>query len=298
MANSDERTSRLNPIQRDQELLPLRRAKDVVYCRLYWIPVRSFPLSEGQRAWLLEFMNRLFAMYEKEVGVRVETFLDVKPTINGPLTETLAEHREELVQHLGWRRAPKAHIPDAPSEKEIEDLREGRKKFDYDDFMADYAFWFMLKEGAKQREWLFGHGALTTLLIPPAEKDEERLVMPKMKAFEEPEFKAPGTMQQVLEIGESLEDGFLEKSKELFAADYADHYQVRDFGFVIPRLASKDFFSQPEEEQDKWFELFDAYVAESPEDKGVLIATAIDAEEEMAEILEAMKSEGFTYPEV
>ena len=296
--STEDRTGRLSPINHDKELLPLRRAHDITYCRLYWIPVKGFPMAKGERVWLLEFLNRLAAVYEKEAGLRAETFLDVRPTINGPLTEVLADHREDLAPMLGWRRAPNAPMPATVSEKNLDDLKEGRRDFDYSDHMVDYAYWFLQKQGAQQREWLLGHGGLTTLLIEPSPPpDNGYPPIPRLRAFDEPGFKAPGTMQQAIDMGASLQDEFLEKSKELFAADYANDYQVRDLSFVIPKLGSKDFFSQSAEEQDKWFELFDVYIAESPADRGVVIASAFDTEEEMAALLSEMRDEGFVYPE-
>ena len=47
-----------------------------------------------------------------------------------------------------------------------------------------------------------------------------------------------------------------------------------------------------------WLELFPVYMRESPEDKGFLLATSLDVEEDLVEMLREMREEGWTYPEI
>ncbi len=291
------RESRLSDIHRDPELLPLRRAKAVKFCRLYWIPVARFPMSDGQKKWLLAFLEGLTEIFADQVGLRCETFLEVKPTLNGPLTETLAQYREELFPILGLSRRPKAPMPKSmPTQEEIDDLQSGKKKFSYDDYMADYTYWFLPKTPADHCELTLGHGGVTQLFLEP-DPEAQAPQLPKLKAFEKLPLKSKMSMDEIMGMGYSLKDGFQDKSKELFAPDLADHYQVNDCPFVIPKLGSQDFFNQPEEERDKWFELFGGYVRESVEDKGLVVACAIDIEAQLIDLLIRMREEGWTYPE-
>jgi hypothetical protein len=57
-----------------------------------------------------------------------------------------------------------------------------------------------------------------------------------------------------------------------------------------------DFLDQPEEEAGKWFELFDIYVNESPADRGILLASRFDWEDDLIALLQQMKDEGLEYP--
>jgi hypothetical protein len=48
---------------------------------------------------------------------------------------------------------------------------------------------------------------------------------------------------------------------------------------------------------EKWFGLFDLYVNESPDDKGLLLASKTDLDEDLIEMLKEMREEDFVYPE-
>jgi hypothetical protein len=61
-------------------------------------------------------------------------------------------------------------------------------------------------------------------------------------------------------------------------------------------LRSEDFFKQPEDECKKWFELFDVYINESPADRGILLASKNDLDEDLIPLLKAMADEKLEYP--
>ena len=78
MENSDPQTEisgRLTPIDDARRLYPLRRAKDLKRCVLYWLPLHSFPAPESQLAWLNEFLDRLIELLDEKSGLRPEVFL-------------------------------------------------------------------------------------------------------------------------------------------------------------------------------------------------------------------------------
>ena len=93
----------------------------------------------------------------------------------------------------------------------------------------------------------------------------------------------------------SLLDGFLDKSKELFGKGLEDNPEYPGILFILPLLATQDFFARPEEEVKQWFELFDVYVGESPVDQGVLLAAGFEIEPLLIEILAEMRDAGQGY---
>ena len=61
-------------------------------------------------------------------------------------------------------------------------------------------------------------------------------------------------------------------------------------------LSSEDFFSASPEAIEAWFTLFQVYWRESPEDRGILLASKLDLEQDLEELLQAMRDEGLEYP--
>lgn len=173
----------------------------------------------------------------------------------------------------------------------------GRKKFDFGEFAPDYAYWFVYKDGGKQRQLFFGHGGMTMISLKP-----DPATIP-------PELPIPRAWREKLEVFKmfdvdkavagacSLKDGFLNKSKELFGAGLENEPQFPGLLFILPLLKSGDFFAQAAEEHERWFQLFDLYINESPADGGVIMATGPDFEDTLIELLKKMQEDGLTYPE-
>ncbi len=75
---NNENQSRLTPLDRSRDLLPLKRADQLTRCALYWIPVSAFPVPSGQRAWLDVFLDRVSDLMQKAHQLRAELFLQYK----------------------------------------------------------------------------------------------------------------------------------------------------------------------------------------------------------------------------
>lgn len=65
--------------------------------------------------------------------------------------------------------------------------------------------------------------------------------------------------------------------------------------FILPHLSADDFFNRSAEECETWFQVFDIYIRESPDDKGILLASKIDIEEILTGILKQMRDKGLAY---
>ncbi|HUG82761.1 MAG TPA: hypothetical protein VML01_13910 [Bryobacterales bacterium] len=298
--SGDEPASRLSPVDRSRDLLPFRRADELKQCCLYWLPVRSFPAPDSQKNWQLEFFKRLVQRAKDKWALRVETFFQYKSVID--INDQFQRTAMEFQPLLGLSRRPNAGpLPLMPTNEQLhedpEAVLRGEKKININDYLADYCYWFVTKAGEKQRESFLGRGGMTMMFL----KADPNTVPPEIyfsphdretnKAFQMMDVDA------VIQGGFSLADEFLPKSKELFGEDLKDEPQIEGIKFILPLLHTADFFSQPKEMHEKWFGLFDLYVNESPDDKGLLLASKTDLDEDLIEMLKEMREEDFVYPE-
>lgn len=268
-------------------------------CFLYWIPVTSFPAPIEQRAWLLNFFERLSGFLKDSEGLREEVFFQFKEFFD--LRNQFLNHQVEFHPMIGLSRRPGAPLPDFPSEEEVAEISREvlrtMKAPDATKYMPDYCYWFIRKLATKQRELFLGHAALTILFLKPDPNAPSTKLPPPLQFLNKrPDF-AKVDFEGMLATGCALQDPFLAKSKALFGAGLEDEPQFKGLLYILPLLQTSDFFSQPEEEAKKWFELFDVYINESPADKGILMAFKSDHEEQLVEILTKMKEEGLVYRE-
>jgi hypothetical protein len=288
------RKARLTPVDRSHELAPWRRANELTRCWLYWMPVSGFPIPLAQRAWLLQFLERLASTASDQFGLRREIFLQHKTV--APLMDAFLRTTREFQPLMGLSRRPGAPLPKFPSNEEMKEMVKSGT-FNLDEITPDYCYWFLKKSGKKQLETFWGHGGISMIFAEP-----DPATTPPPLPFSAA-FRQKSTVFQkvdvdgVWESAFSLNDGFQAKSKELFGAGLEQNPQYPGITFILPLLRSSDFFSQPEQESAKWFQLFDLYLHETPEDAGILLASKTDIDETLIELLGKMREEGLVYPE-
>jgi len=291
---------RLTKSRRSQELLPWKRARQLEGCFLYWIPVPSFPIPLSQRQWLSEFLDRWTAVLQEKYQLRVEQFLTLRsihPNLLNEFTNSSGELKP--LPGCGWCAAmkPAAHI----GQHDIEALQKGNKKFDLNDYIAEQCYWFVNKNHRKQRQLFFGHGGLTMLYMALDPKAQSPSVPFPFDALRKSpifaELLSHFDPLQMLAEAYSLRDSFLARSRDLFSSCDPENNDLQKARFVVPLLTTQDFFAQPLEQRSRWFQLFDVYVAESPRDNGVLLASKADIDPHILSIVKAMEEVGFEYPE-
>lgn len=282
-----ERKSRLSTAE--ELLLPLVRAYTVTDCALYWIPVRSFPPSASERRWLMQFFDRLFAVLTAQLGLRIEVFLRYKAVLDhARLFQSTAM---EFAPILGIGRRPGDALPLPPNMDDLEPVLSGKREFDLREWVPDYCYWFHRKNERRQREAFLGTGGMTMLALAP-----DPATVPPQLPFSET-FRNKHAIfktidvEKLLQETSSLRDAFHAKSKELFGADIQDDPRYPGFLFILPYLASSDFFDRPSDERSQWFEAFDLYINESPEDEGILLATKLEIEDELMKIVAELREE-------
>jgi len=280
------------------ELWPLRRAEQLTRCSLYWIPVSAFPIPSAQKEWLTVFIDRFSEWTQSDRGLRAESFLQMK-TVHPALLEPFIDTAHDFIPVLGLSQRPGKRLPPIPTMESLQPIIDGKRKFDFNESVGDYCYWFVDKDAKKQRELFFGYGGMTTIFLTPDPKTKvEPLPIPK-GIREHPVFAdlfkrfSPDLANA---RAHSLADGFRRKSLDLFAGDLKKDIQSKGIPFSIPLLYTRDFFDRPEEEFKKWFELFDLYISESPQDEGILLASKLDVEQPLVRILKELMTEGLTYP--
>ena len=288
-------TGRLEPIQRTKDFLPWRRAESLDRCFLYWVPVNSFPVPARQRTWLLQFLDGLEANGAKQMGLRGEVFVQVKTLQPEETKKAFIETAPQFNPIIGLGRHPGKAIPPTVTMDDLQQFSKDISKFNVNDHVADYCYWFLEKAGTRQREIFFGNGGTTTLFLP---QNAGKPAYPPLPAgfLKQPIAQQMG-FSRMLNWANSLQDGFLNESKELFGKGLMQDSQYKALKYIVPLLATADFFRSPAEDVKKWFELFTIYVNESPEDKGIILASGRDLDEMMAKQVKEMVEAGSAYPE-
>jgi hypothetical protein len=286
---------RLQPLDRSAEIKPWRRAEQLTRCFLYWLPMTGPPIRAEQKQWILVFMDRLEEFLAKEHGLRSEVFLQVK-VIYPNLTDLFTKMSFELCPMMGLSRVPGGRLP-APvtMEEVVIPLQKGEKQFDFKEFCGDYCFWFTEKLPKVQRQHFFGFGGMTTIYLPPDPKTKAPPVRLSPKIRQRPFFKQ-FDVDRIQARSYAMTDAFHAKSKQLFGKGLEDNAQWPGIFFVVPLLSATHFFQCPDDECSSWFDLFGVYVNESPDDKGLILASKIDLDDFLVEQMRKMSDEKLVYP--
>jgi hypothetical protein len=294
MTSKDSRI-RLEPIQ-EYSLLPIRKSNELTGCALYWIPVSDVPVYGRERNWLLRFFDELHTELTKENKLRQESFLQMKLSAPmGYVKDTLHKHQTKLVPLMGLGRRPHGNLPPIPTADDLEPILKGKAKFDFNEHVADYMFWFLARDERWKRELFLGHGGYTMIYLPP---DPETIppAIPDYPAIREmPVFKHFDA-DSIWEATYLLGDAFREKSKQVFGKGLEEEPAFDGLTFIIPYWRARDFLNAEADEFAEWFTVFDVFIAESPDDSGILIAAKDDLDLVLTEILQRMRQDGMPHP--
>lgn len=258
--------------------------------------MEGFPLGFEQRSWILTFLERFLNRLEREEGLRSELFLAYKD-LPHVLIQTFLDYRRKHSILLGLGRHPGENIAPFFSEDELRAVQRGESTANVADWVPEYQYWFVAKDRAGQFERFFGFGRMTLLMLPPdpATKAPPLPFTPALRAAHPALHRSDIDAQQNAIY--ALNDAFLAQSKEIFGKGLEEDSRYPGISFVLPMLHSGNFFDTAPESLAVWFSLFDLYVAESPADKGVLLAFAKPYADHMLDVLDDMRAEGLTYKE-
>jgi len=288
---------RLSEIKTLRHLLPFYRAAHIEDVSLYWLPVGSFPVPFRKREWILNFLDKLDGAMRGQKQVP-ENFLLLKHTrteLNDRFVNTVQEYRPMT----GLLLAPQQQLPAAPTSMEIKKLTESHSSdglLNLDHLVPDYAAWFAGGDAASHRRDFLGVGGMLTIWIEQGQEPSGfDFKIPKVIATH-PAMKGVNFQEQMRK-GMRLQHPFLKRSREIFGAHLPDGPAKQHSLFLLPRLASQHFADATPEIRASWFEVFSAYCAEVEDQNGILLALRKpDFDEELIEIVEAMKEGGMEYP--
>jgi hypothetical protein len=291
-------------------------------------------MPEGQRAWLSLFLDRWFTTLTsehrlgEEVFMQLETLQKKKELADGFYANLLKEQPFVGRSISSLQSPPK----DALTDEEIELLKKGKVEYDYHAMSASRACWFDSSDTMALRATYLGFGGMTILLMPRSEEDQEstkqlqqmisglklpaflrkdaRLValvegldpadplgtppfirnhpaMAHLNAIMGPQRLDPQKQLQRVTFGQKTKDVF----GGLLKADPA----YAGIPFLLPRLSSAEIFHSTAEERASWFQLFDVYLRESPEDGGILLMTKPELLSGIIQVVDSLRKDGYGY---
>jgi hypothetical protein len=328
MRDTEEILRRVDP----KALLPWRWAESMRSCSLFWIPVNLGTIPRGQREWLLEFFTRLSSHLSETSGLQPENFIQFQVIDeNKELRKAFTNAIMKESPMLGRCWLPRGKPPMEASDEEVKLLAGKKKEFRPYDYAPQQAWWFLNRDAGALRERYLGYGGFTSFFLKP-EKEENAAVIPPEANMQIiiPKFlrnhpglkvmledfdpqkphRIPGfvrnhpSMKQVFSIFDvdkmpeqrgALMSPFRDKTKEIFGVGLPRDLEYEGILFVLPKLASQDFFAQTDAQIRRWFEVFDVYVNESLEDEGIVLACKDNLISLITSIVDGMRGEGYRY---
>ena len=289
-----ERSSRLTG---SDEFLPWVEAHSLEGTHLFWLPVDVFPMPHDQRSWLLAFLARWSQRMESDLDLRGELFFQYK-AIDYQLANEFNRYVLRCPPLLGLSRRPGASLPTFPDPEEMKRVLSNGEPFDSKNWVADFCYWFTYKQPEEQRRLFAGLGGMTTLFLPkdPNTKAPRLPFTPKFRQA----FPALQRVDADAWWGSTyaMKDAFLAQSKAIFGAGLENEPMYEGVVYILPVLESGHFFAASAQERTRWVSLFDVYVQESVKDQGVLLAFQNDLRPLLLDVLQALASEGLSYPVV
>lgn len=274
-------------------LLPLHRATALEDISLYWIPVHRFPVPLPQRNWLLEFIRRCDVAFAKN-KLRPETFLQFK-SLYPDLLDRFLETAMDFQPFTGVSLRPGGKLPAPLTIEALQAEIDKGGLVDVKQWMMDYCHWFMTKQAVRQRADFFGVGGTCTLWVTQAKAGPPPMELPRIVRTH-PQFVAMGAEEKMAGL-DSIEDPFLSKLKETFGEPLKPSPEYAGMLFVLPLLSASVLLESTVAQREQWFACFDAYLIESVQDQGVLLAMrSADGDEQLIPILESMEADGLIYP--
>ena len=312
-------------------LLPWRWAESMRSCSLFWLPANLGSIPRGQREWLLEFFTRLSAHLSELSGLQAEHFMQMQVIDeNEQLRKAFLNAVMKESPMLGRCWLPRGKQPIPASDQEVELLASKKKEFRPYDYAPQQAWWFLNRDDDALRERYLGYGGLTAFFLKPDTEEniaatpppETQIVIPKFlrshpglkilledfnpqKPHQIPGFvRNHPAMKQVFSVfdvdkmhekNKALMSPFRDQTKEIFGVGISRDLEYEGILFVVPKLASQDFFAQSDQQIRRWFEVFDVYINESPEDEGIIMAGKDNLAPLIASVVNEMRGKGYRY---
>lgn len=271
---------------------PWVRAESETRFGLYWAGISSTPWREQEKRWFSRFLE-LFVNGAAQTGLLPCFFLETRAIHLHCLKSFLKESAEFRALTVISRR-PWEPLPEEFSAEEAELLRRQEKPFALENYLGGQAQWFRNFPAGKVIPAYFGLGGATMLFIPPDPATAPPPVDFPPGVKNSPHFRelfARGNPVEDLKYLLLLKHKALAALKKAFSRGSESSQLLEAVPVLVPRLRSQDFFSLEQEVLDVLFEASPIYLAESPEDRGILLASAKPVDEMLAALVETVNAE-------
>jgi hypothetical protein len=271
-----------------EALKPWVRAESLSRCSLYWAGVSSTPLRQAEQEWFLEFLLAFIGAC-KEQGWMPCFFLDVE-TIERFCQDRFLAESIEVRAFPAYGRTPWGPLPQPIPVEETDAIRKQEKPFLLSNYLKGYVQWFRRFQPDKILPSYFGFGGATVLFVSP-----DPATAPPLPDFS-PGVKKSPLLRDAFAAGDPVEEmrtllllkhKSFARLKQAFSKGAEDHTGLKSMPLLIPRLRSQDFFTLEQDALDALFEASPVYLAESPEDRGILIAAIRPIDEVLAALVSA-----------
>lgn len=277
---------------RDNPLKPWIRAEGETRFGLYWAGVSTTPWREQEKRWFSRFLL-LFIQAAADDGLLPCFFLETRAIHQYCLKRFLRESLEYRVMTVLSRR-PWEPLPEELPAEEAEALRRQEKPFALENYLYGLARWFRNFPAEKVIPSYCGLGGVTMLFVlPDPDTAPPPLDFP-------PGVKKSPHFREVFARGNPVDDlkyllllrhKGLAALKQAFGRGVEDSLMYRSVPVLIPRLRSQDFFSLDEPVLDALFGASPIYLAESPEEQGIVIASSKPIDDRLASLVDTVNQQ-------
>lgn len=276
---------------------PWVKAESLTRCHLYWLPVSSFPSRTQERAWLRALLYALFE-HLKASKLMPQCFMELRE-IHQHCQDLFIQKCLDLQPVYSFSRTLWSPMPGPPSQEETDAIRNQEKPFVLSNYTHGQTYWIPQADPKPFLEEFLGFGGVTILFPGP----DPNTVAPPIKISpgvrNSPHFKeifAMGDPQAELNKALLLRHKFLGHLKKVFGRGWESRVEYRGLLFVLPRLSSSDFFSMEPDVLEGLFEASPLYFAESPNDRGMLLASLESLDETIAALVATLEEQGLQFP--
>lgn len=273
-------------------ITPWIRAESETRFSLYWAGISSVPWRQQERRWFSRFLE-LFVCSVEQTGLMPCFFIETR-AIYAHCLKTFLKEAADLRAFSVILRKPWEPLPEEFSEDEADKLRRGEKTFALDNYLGGMAQWFQRFRPAQVIPAYCGLGGATVLFLPP-----DPAISPPALDFP-PGVKRSPHFRELFALADPVEElrsmmllkhKALAALKKAFSRGAEDNVLVQSVPVLVPRLGSREFFSLEQEVLDALFEASPFYLAESPEDRGIVLASARPIDGMLAALVEAVNAE-------
>jgi hypothetical protein len=281
----------------DGGIRPWVKADALTRCHLYWLPVSSFPSRTQERTWLRAFLYGLFD-HVRGGGLSPQCFMEMRE-IHLYCQDAFIQRSLDLQPIYSFSRRLWSPMPGTPPAEEMEAIRNQEKPFVLSEYIDGQTYWIPLPDPRPFLDEFLGFGGVTILFPGP----DPNTVAPPLRIppgiRNSPHFREIFAMSDPasqLTRALLLRHRFLGILKQAFGRGWEDRVEFRGLLFVLPRLSSRDFFGMDQELLEKLFEASPLYFAESPDDRGVLLASRDPLDETIGALVGTMKQQQIPFP--